>query len=120
MIELTPAAARRIHLALEDSGEGLGIRVAARRNAQGGIEYALGFDEQREGDVAVQEKGVPLLIGPASRSLLQGVCIDFGEIGAGQSGYLFIAPEASPSSAAPAADAPACAAGACRGCQSRC
>lgn len=93
MIELTPAAARQINLALEESGEELAVRIAARVAPSGEWQFALGFDEQREGDQFFEEKGVPILIGTASRDMLNGFTIDFGQLDENQQGFLFIAPE---------------------------
>ncbi len=95
MIHLTPAAARQMHAALEESaGEVLGLRVAARLGADGAPEYGMGLDEPRQGDLELTEKGVPLLIGEASRQLLHNIRIDYVEYEPGDFRFLFIAQDA--------------------------
>ncbi len=104
MISLTPAAARQINGTLEDEVEVLSLRVAARVGADGSIEYALGLDHPREGDLTLDDKGVPLLVGPASQPLLENTQIDFVEYEPGDFRFIFIAPEAAaepPGTAAP-------------------
>ncbi len=90
MISLTPAAARQINDSLEDEPEALALRVAARRAPDGSIEYALGLDLARAGDLALDEKGVPLLIGADSQPLLDGTQIDFVEYEPGDFRFIFI------------------------------
>jgi iron-sulfur cluster assembly protein len=94
MMTLTVAAARQIHAAGEDGAAGdLGLRVAARRMADGTIDYAMGFDEQREGDLVLDEKGVRLLIGKPSVELLEGTQIDYVEYQPGDFRFIFVPPE---------------------------
>jgi len=115
MICLTPAAARQINRVLEDAADDdLALRVAARRMPDGGIDYALGLDEPRDGDLEMQEKGVPVLVGAASRDLLQNTQIDYVEFEPGDLRFIFIA---QPADGAPAQDrSGTCGSGAC-GCQ---
>lgn len=88
MITLTPAAARQIHAAFEDSDAELPVlRVAAHVNAAGEIEFGLGFDERREGDATVEDKGIELLIGQPSQELLAGTVLDFIEHSPGEFGF---------------------------------
>ena len=100
MMTLTVAAARQVHAAADaaDADE-LGLRVAARQLPDGTVEYAMGFDEPREGDVVLDEKGVRLLIGEPSQPLLQGTRIDYVEYEPGDFRFIFIppgSPEADP------------------------
>ncbi len=100
MMTLTPAAARQINAAAEaNETDELGLRVAARRLPDGTIDYAMGFDEPREGDLVLDEKGVRLLIGSPSQPLLQGTRIDYVEYEPGDFRFIFIppgSPEADP------------------------
>lgn len=90
MIDITPAAAERIRAALRDAQEGLALRVAARRDAQGNTEYGMGFDERREQDEEViTEAGVTLLVSPPSLDAIDGTVIDFVEIEPGDHRFVF-------------------------------
>jgi len=90
MIEITATAAERIREVLRDSGEGLALRVAARRDAQGAIEYGMGLDERREQDEeVVTEAGITLLVSPASLDALADAVIDFVEIELGDHRFVF-------------------------------
>lgn len=123
MIELTPAAARQIELAARHHGEDrdhddaapeneLALRVAAWPAPDGSVEYGMGFDEEREGDLALCVEGVDLLIGAPSRVFLVGTVLDYVEYEPGDFRFIFIPSDAQ--------DAPAphssCAGGGCSGC----
>ncbi|MDG2076732.1 MAG: iron-sulfur cluster assembly accessory protein [Arenicellales bacterium] len=75
---ITPkAAAQVVHTAAE-SGEGQPVlRVAAKRDRDGAIDYAMGFDEPREEDTVSLQHGVRLLIAPTSMELLNDTVLDF-------------------------------------------
>jgi iron-sulfur cluster assembly protein len=122
VIRLTPQAARQLQISLEENADdALALRVAARRCSDGALEYAMGLDEPREGDLQLEEKGVPLLIGVASRDLLANTQIDFVEYEPGEFRFIFIAGQAcvgasGNSQANGAAEARACRDGSCSGC----
>jgi iron-sulfur cluster assembly protein len=114
MISLTPAAARQIHAAFEDSdAESPVLRIAAHLNTDGSLEFGLGFDELREGDLSVEDKGIELLIGRPSQELLADTVLDFVELAAGQFGFTLQPQEEE--AAAPAAGA-GCGSGGCSRC----
>jgi iron-sulfur cluster assembly protein len=90
MIEITASAAERIREVLHDSGEGLSLRVAARRDAEGAIEYGMGLDERREQDEeVVTDAGITLLVSPPSLDALADAVIDFVEIEPGDHRFVF-------------------------------
>jgi iron-sulfur cluster assembly protein len=91
MIEITSTAAERIRAALcETPGEGLALRVAARRDRDGRIEYGMGFDERREQDEeVVTDAGITLLVSPPSLEVLNDAVIDFVEIEPGDHRFIF-------------------------------
>ena len=63
MITVTPSAAQQIRIAASRSdADELGLRIAARRDEQGALHYAMGFDEAREGDVVVPSEGIALVV----------------------------------------------------------
>jgi len=107
MPKLTFAAARQIHAAADSAqAESTGaavpaLRLAAAIGADGSPVYGMGFDEIREGDLAVLEKGVQLLIGRPSQALLQDIEVDFVEYLPGEFRFIFVAPQAAQAAAAP-------------------
>lgn len=98
---VTPQAAEQIKIAAQQ-GETAAeptLRIAARSLPDGGIDYGMGFDEQREFDLELVSQGVNILIGPTSRALLEGVTLDFVELEPGQFHFIFIPPQAKPDEA---------------------
>ena len=75
---ITPKAAAQVVHAAAESGEGQPVlRVAAKRDRDGSIDYAMGFDEPREEDTISLQHGVRLLIAPTSIELLNDTVLDF-------------------------------------------
>jgi Fe-S cluster assembly iron-binding protein IscA len=67
MISLTKEAADQIRQAAEQSGAGnMALRIAARVNDAGMLEFGMGFDDERGNDAAVDSWGVTLLINEQS------------------------------------------------------
>jgi iron-sulfur cluster assembly protein len=90
---VTAEAARQIqHAAQQDGIEAMALRVAAKRLADGSIEYGMGFDTERDNDLQLICEGVTLLISNKSRDLLNGATLDFVELTAGQFEFIFINP----------------------------
>lgn len=80
MISLTKEAADQIRLAAEQSGAGnMALRIAARVNDAGMLEFGMGFDDERGNDAAVDAWGVTLLVNAQSAPLLDDVTIDFSD-----------------------------------------
>jgi len=99
MISLTPAAATQIRDAASQSGaENMALRIAAKVNEAGMLEFGMGFDNERNDDEIIDSQGISMLISKHSAELLADVTLDFGEIGPGQEGFIFSKP-ASQSSA---------------------
>jgi len=96
MITITPQAAEQIL----KSADGAGLRLAARLDAKGVIEYGMGFDERAEGDTQVVSNGVTLLVAAGSVELLSGATLDYVEINPGEERFIFINPN-DPSHKAP-------------------
>jgi iron-sulfur cluster assembly protein len=113
MIELTSAAAQQILASAGHHGEGYALRIAAWPAQDGSVEYGMGFDQEREGDLALSVEGVDLLIGVPSRVFLLGTVLDFVEYAPGDYRFIFIPP------AAEEACAPqtSCSSGGCSGCR---
>lgn len=112
MITVTPSAAQQIRIAASRSdADELGLRIAARRDAQGALHYAMGFDEAREGDVVVPSEGIALVVAASDRELLEGLTLDFVEYEAGDHRFIFIHPN--DAGAPPAPEAGGCGSGGC-------
>jgi len=93
MITVTPQAAGQIAKSAQQAGAGgVCLRLAARLDDKGVIEYGMGFDDQAEGDVVVAAGGVTLLVSPGSVELLTGATLDYVELNPGEPRFIFINP----------------------------
>ncbi len=112
-LNLTPSAAREIHESVEQPGnEDLGLRIAARFDGSGSVEYAMGFDVERDDDIAFVEKGINLLVGRSIAPLLDGTTLDFVEYQPGDYRFIFLP-------AAPKQAATGCGGSGCARCATR-
>jgi iron-sulfur cluster assembly protein len=92
-ITVTPHAAAQIARAAEQAGGASAcLRLAARLDAKGVIEYGMGFDDKAEDDAQVVSNGVTLLVSPGSVELLTGATLDYVEINPGEWRFIFINP----------------------------
>jgi len=98
MITVTPQAAEQIL----KSAAGAGLRLAARLDDKGVIEYGMGFDERAEGDTQAVSNGVTVLVAAGSVELLTGATLDYVQINPGEWRYIFVNPN-DPSHKAPKA-----------------
>jgi iron-sulfur cluster assembly protein len=90
MITLTPGAARQIRLsAATEEGDPVTLRVAARPAPDGSIEFGMGFDEPRSGDVQLDVEGITLLVAAPSRDLVAETVIDYVEVEPGEFRFVF-------------------------------
>jgi iron-sulfur cluster assembly protein len=102
LIIVTPDAARQIVTAAGSSAAGgLALRIAASREADGSLDYAMGFDNVRKGDVAFASEGIDLLVAEEHRELLAGMTLDFVENEPGEFRFIFINPNDAAASAPP-------------------
>jgi len=93
MITVTPQAAERIASSAEESGAGGAcLRLAARLDAKGVIEYGMGFDDKADGDLQFESAGVRLLVSPGSVELLSGATLDYVELNPGEWRFIFVNP----------------------------
>jgi iron-sulfur cluster assembly protein len=80
MINLTDNGAEKVReflTAQSAVAETAGLRVGVRGGGCSGFQYALAFDEQREGDSVFEHKGIRLLVDNQSLPYVQGSTIDF-------------------------------------------
>jgi len=117
MFTLTPAAARQILETARDTGaEHMALRVAARREADGSIDYGMGFDDVGSNDTRLLLEDVPVLIAAHHVDLLEETVLDFVESEPGEFNFIFVnqpAESASASSAGCGSNAGGCGSGAC-------
>jgi iron-sulfur cluster assembly protein len=97
MITVTASAAAQIRAAATQSdADEMGLRIAARRDEQGALHYAMGFDEARGDDLVVPSEGVALVVAPEHRELLDGMTLDYVELEPGDFRFIFINPNDAP------------------------
>ena len=103
MIIITPQAAEQIRISTQQqqtfSGE-ISLRLAARLDDKGTIEYGMGFDEKSAGDMLVAASGINVLVSAGSVELLSGATLDYVEINPVEQRFIFVNPN-DPSHKAP-------------------
>jgi iron-sulfur cluster assembly protein len=80
MITLTDSGAEKVREFLSAQAtvaETAGLRVGVRGGGCSGFQYALAFDEQRDGDTVFEDKGIRLLVDRPSLPYVEGSVIDF-------------------------------------------
>lgn len=93
MIKITPEAAKQIQTsAQQGKTENLPLRIAASKNDDGSIHYGMGFDENKEGDIAVTSEGIKIIVSPLSSDLLKDTTLDFVELEPGKTQFIFMNP----------------------------
>ncbi len=93
MITITPRAAAQIRKVSEQTdADDMYLRLAARREADGTIEYGMGFDDMGTQDQIYTSEGIDVLVSDSCRELLRGATLDFVELNAGQPEFIFVNP----------------------------
>ena len=93
MITVTPQAAEQIRESAPQAGPGgVCLRVAARLDGKGIIEYGMGLDDPADGDTKVATNGITILVSPGSIELLAGATLDYVEINPGERRFIFVNP----------------------------
>lgn len=93
MITITPGAAAQIRKASEQAdADDLYLRIAAKREDDGGIEYGMGFDDLGAQDQIYTSEGIDVLISDSCKDLLRGTTLDYVELNPGQFEFIFINP----------------------------
>lgn len=90
MITISPRAAEQILFSAKQSNaEGMALRIAAKVAVDESIEYGLGFDDEKEGDLKFTVEGIDILIAPSSAEFLNGAHLDFVELEPGNANFIF-------------------------------
>jgi iron-sulfur cluster assembly protein len=93
MITLTPAAIEQVMQSAEQSNAaGLALRLAARKNPDGTIDYGMGFDEPKDDDLLFKFKDVEVVMSGEYGPLLNGTTIDYVELEPGKFHFIFMNP----------------------------
>ena len=123
MFTLTTAAAIQIRRAATDSGaQDLALRIAARPEPDGSVQYGMGFDDAGDNDMKLELEGIAVLIASHCQDLLDDTVLDFVELEPGEFNFIFM--DASLAAGAPESQGSAtggCGSGACAsgGCTSK-
>lgn len=93
MVKVTAEAVVQIQNAAAQAGaEGMALRIAAKRDFDGSLQYGMGFDEQADGDMLIETEGLKVLVATQSQPLLSGAVLDFVEMSPGNFQFIFINP----------------------------
>ncbi|HEY9097500.1 MAG TPA: iron-sulfur cluster biosynthesis family protein [Thiobacillus sp.] len=93
MIKITDAAAEQIRAVSNNPDVfGMILRVAAYQEDDGSVNFAMGFDHEREADEQLICNKIAILIASPSTPYLQGVTLDFVEMSPGDMRFIFIPP----------------------------
>ena len=77
-ISLTDSAASRVRAFLASRGSGLGLRLSVRKTGCSGFAYVVNYaDETQPDDVVFEDRGVKIVVDPASLALIDGTTVDF-------------------------------------------
>jgi iron-sulfur cluster assembly protein len=77
-LSITARAAQEVRRAAAASGaDEMALRVAAKRDGDGGVLLGIGFDTERANDELIETAGVTLLVSHHSRDLLEDMVLDF-------------------------------------------
>jgi iron-sulfur cluster assembly protein len=83
MVTLTDKAAEKVKEFMNGDGDGTaadqGLRVAIRGGGCSGFQYALAFDQQRDGDEVFEHSGIKLLVDTESIEFVNGSEVDYVE-----------------------------------------
>lgn len=80
MIELTERAAQRIRELMAGQGDAsLLLRVFVEGGGCSGLQYGMGFSQQKTDDVVLESAGVRFLMDPGSLEYMRGSKIDFDD-----------------------------------------
>ena len=80
LVSLTPSAAAKIRVLMEEDNDVSVLRVAIEGGGCSGFQYGLGFDRGvQEGDHEFESEGVKVVVDPFSAPYLSGCRVDYLE-----------------------------------------
>ena len=77
MITVTELAATKARSMMEKSGKQGGLRIKVVPGGCSGFSYDMGFDEQKEGDIVIEQNGMKFLFDQQAVRFMQGSRIDY-------------------------------------------
>lgn len=93
MITLTIEAAKQIRTAAEQGeAKGMALRLAAKKNPDGSLDYGMGFDEIKDDDMSFKCEGLDIIFAPEYGPLLNGSTLDFVELEPNNYSFIFMNP----------------------------
>lgn len=91
MFTLTSAAARQVRQAASASGaQEMALRVAAKIDADGSVQYGMGFDDPKDEDMKLDLDGVAVVIAEDYQQVLADIVLDYVEMEPGQFNFIFM------------------------------
>jgi len=91
MFTVTSAAAQQIREAANASGaQEMALRIAARVDPDGSVQYGMGFDDPNEEDMKLDLEGVAVVIADEYQELLDEIVLDYVELQPGEFNFIFI------------------------------
>ncbi len=81
VIRLTESAAGQVRemWSADAANSGKPLRVYIEKGGCSGMQYGMVFDEQRDGDLAMEFYGVPVLVDEVSAEYVRGSVVDFSD-----------------------------------------
>ena len=79
MVTLTDKATEKVKQLMNGNADTQGLRVAVRGGGCSGFQYALAFDQQRDGDQVYEYSDIRLLIDDESLPFVEGSEVDYVE-----------------------------------------
>ena len=81
VVSLTQSAADHIRAMQSEQSENAGkaLRIYVEGGGCSGLQYGMVFDERRDGDLASESFGVPVLVDAASVEYVRGSVIDYSD-----------------------------------------
>ena len=93
MITISKSAIEQIRKSAElNATDGSYLRVAATRDAEGAIQYGLGFDQKSENDSLFEYNGIQYIVSDLSAPFLEGAVIDYVELAPGEMRFIVTNP----------------------------
>ena len=91
MFTLTSAAARQIQQTASASGaQEMALRIAAKVDADGSMQYGMGFDDPKDEDMKLDLEGVAVVIADEYQELLDDIVLDYVELEPGEFNFIFV------------------------------
>jgi iron-sulfur cluster assembly protein len=93
MITLTIEAAKQVRIAAQQNeAKGMALRLAAKQNPDGSLDYGMGFDEIKDDDMLIKCEGIDVIFAPEYGPLLNGATLDFVEMEPNNYSFIFMNP----------------------------